>query len=489
MTTLLDRTPHPPDHPPGPVHPVVRLPTRSPGAGAGVVARRRRHGHLGQHACGRGPVGLRRWRAGPDRLGLGPDQPRPADRAGVVGPAAHPGAADGPHPGGGARLRAGRTRPTAPPGGVLVLLADGGPHRRSSPSATRPRSSLNPFVQFWELVVDYPGMLLATAGTVALVMVVVTSIRKARRRLRYESWHLLHLYAYLGVGLALPHQLWTGQDFLSSPVATVYWWTLWAAAAGAILVFRIGLPVYRSARPRPAGRARRAGVGRRGVGHHARPAPRPPGPAARPVLQLAVPHRPRLDAGASRTRSRQRRTARGCASRSRTSATAAARSPTSKPGTRVLIEGPYGRLHPGVRTRRKVTLMASGIGISPMRALLEGLPQEPGDVTLLYRARGDEDLALRAEIEQIGRAKGARVVYVLGRRVARPRHLAPRVRRPPHRRGGPAATGPRHRRPRRLPLRRRRLDGRRRGAPRANAGCPPGTSTANASAGDPAATH
>ena len=59
----------------------------------------------------------------------------------------------------------------------------------------------------WQLIVDSPGMLLAAAGTLALVMVVVTSLRAARRRLRYESWHLMHLYAYLGVGLALPHQL------------------------------------------------------------------------------------------------------------------------------------------------------------------------------------------------------------------------------------------------------------------------------------------
>ena len=91
-------------------------------------------------------------------------------------------------------------------------------------------------------------MLLAVAGTACLVMVVVTSIRAARRRLRYESWHLLHLYAYLGVGLALPHQLWTGQEFLASPFATVYWWTLWAAAAGAVLVWRVGLPVVRTLR-------------------------------------------------------------------------------------------------------------------------------------------------------------------------------------------------------------------------------------------------
>jgi DMSO/TMAO reductase YedYZ heme-binding membrane subunit len=60
---------------------------------------------------------------------------------------------------------------------------------------------------FWTLTTTYPGMLLALAGTLCLVMVVGTSIRAARTRLRYESWHLLHLYAYLGVGLALPHQL------------------------------------------------------------------------------------------------------------------------------------------------------------------------------------------------------------------------------------------------------------------------------------------
>jgi DMSO/TMAO reductase YedYZ heme-binding membrane subunit len=75
---------------------------------------------------------------------------------------------------------------------------------------------------FWGLITDYPGMLLALAGTACLVMLVVTSIRAARARLRYESWHLLHLYAYLGVGLALPHQLWTGQELLTSKGATVF---------------------------------------------------------------------------------------------------------------------------------------------------------------------------------------------------------------------------------------------------------------------------
>ncbi len=95
--------------------------------------------------------------------------------------------------------------------------------------------------ELWDITWGLPGMLLAVAGALCLVLVVVTSIRAARRRLRYESWHLMHLYAYLGVVLALPHQLWTGGDFLANPLATAYWWTAWAGTAAAVIVFRLGL--------------------------------------------------------------------------------------------------------------------------------------------------------------------------------------------------------------------------------------------------------
>jgi predicted ferric reductase len=102
--------------------------------------------------------------------------------------------------------------------------------------------------QAWTLVSSYGGMLLAVAGTAALVAVTVTSVRAARRRLRYESWHLLHLYAYLGVGLSIPHEIWTGQDFTSSPLARMYWWSSYAVAAGAVVVFRLLMPVLRTLR-------------------------------------------------------------------------------------------------------------------------------------------------------------------------------------------------------------------------------------------------
>ena len=55
-------------------------------------------------------------------------------------------------------------------------------------AATSPKGLWGTIV---DLVLNYPGMLLAVAGTVALVMVTVISIKAARSRLRYESWHLL----------------------------------------------------------------------------------------------------------------------------------------------------------------------------------------------------------------------------------------------------------------------------------------------------------
>jgi ferredoxin-NADP reductase len=67
------------------------------------------------------------------------------------------------------------------------------------------------------------------------------------------------------------------------------------------------------------------------------------------------------------------------------------------------------------RTRRDVLLIAGGVGITPMRALFETMPLLPGqDLTLLYRARGAEQLLFRGELDELAHRRGARVHYVLG---------------------------------------------------------------------------
>ena len=265
----------------------------------------------------------------------------------------------------------------------------------------------------WDLTIRYPGMLLAAAGTLCLFLVVATSIRAARRRLRYESWHLMHLYAYLGVGLALPHQLWTGRELVSSTGRTVFWWTAWASVAAAVVVWRIALPLARNLRHqlRVTSVVHEApGVvsvyltGRRldklrieaGQFMSFRFLGRPGWTRANPYSLSAAPDGSslRLTAGAVGD---------GSASLA-----------TLVPGTRVYFEGPHGRLGSRARTRRKLALIGAGLGLSPLRALAEGLEYAPGEAVLLHRHT--RDLLFEHELDVLARERGLDVIALPGRR-------------------------------------------------------------------------
>ena len=270
--------------------------------------------------------------------------------------------------------------------------------------------------ELWTMVATYPGMLIAAAGTVALVAVVGLSIRAARARLRYESWHLIHLYAYLGVGLALPHQIWTGTDFVGTPVARAYWWTLYAAALAAVLIWRVGLPVARSLRHRL---------------YVAAVVPEAPGQVS---IYLGGRSLRRLGARAGQFLVVRFLDGDGW-SRGHPFSLSAAPAPTHlritvkdlgdgssalvhglRPGTRVAIEGPYGGLTADARTRQRLLFLASGIGITPLRALLEELEYPHGAATLIYRAREPEDVLFRDELEQLAAARGVVLHVLLGPR-------------------------------------------------------------------------
>ena len=300
----------------------------------------------------------------------------------------------------------------------------------------------------WDLVTNYGGMLLAVAGTACLVMVVVTSIKAARRRLRYESWHLLHLYAYLGVGLAIPHQLWTGQEFLRSPAATVYWWTLWAAAAAAVLVWRLALPLWRSLRHglRVTSVVRESSdvvsvylTGRR---------------LDRLPVRAGQFLNVRFLDGPGMTRanpfSLSARPGRSLRITAKALGDGSARLAHLRPGTRVLFEGPYGRLSsrardpaqgPAGRRRR-------GHHPAPRAGRRLGLRARRGDPALPLHRRA----AVRPGVRRPRRQQGLQVVHLPGRRSS-PR-LRPGAGRSGRRRArGAAVLGSRPRRPRRLPLR------------------------------------
>lgn len=277
------------------------------------------------------------------------------------------------------------------------------------------QAAINPFVQLWQFVWDYPGMLLATAGTGLLVMVVVTSIRRARRKLRYESWHLLHLYGYLGVGLAIPHMLWTGADFITNPAATVYWWTLWAVVAASVVVFRVAVPLWRSRRHDlrvtsvSADGKRGVAVRMRGRGLHrldAKPGQffvwrfldGPGWTRGHPLSLAGAPIGDELVVAARIVGDGTRRLSR------------------LRRGTRVLFEGPYGHMTGDVRTGRKLLMLGAGAGVGPLVALLESEEYGPGEATLVTRDHDDRDGMRLREIQRLARERGLRHFTLNGRR-------------------------------------------------------------------------
>lgn len=256
----------------------------------------------------------------------------------------------------------------------------------------------------------YPGMVTATVGTVFLVAVAWTSIVIARRRLRYEWWYAVHLFAYAGIALGWFHQIPTGNELVLQSTADAYWKSLYLATLAVLVVFRIlvplaGILVYG---------LRVAAVVDEGPGvvslhiagrnlHRLRAEPgqfflwrflRPDRWwTAHPFSLSAAPDGRSL-----------RVTVKALGDHS-------AKLATVPVGTRVVAEGPLGVFTEAARRREKILLVAGGIGITPIRALLE---EVRGDAVVLYRVVHAGEIIFRQELDELADERGIRLEYVVG---------------------------------------------------------------------------
>jgi predicted ferric reductase len=268
------------------------------------------------------------------------------------------------------------------------------------------------FAEIGNLAGQLP-VLLGMIATVLVVTVAAVSVRIARRRLAYETWHALHLLVYAIVTLGIVHQIYEGTAFRSSTLALVYWWGLWAFAIGALLVGRFLVPLVRNAR------------------HQLRVAAVVPESDDTVSVYLTGQQIHRLGARAGQFflwrflghnkwwqvnpfslsaapdgRS-LRLTAKGIGATS-------AGLRLLPIGTRVFAEGPYGAFTAGQRVTEKTLLIAGGIGVTPIRALLED-ERLTGDIVLLYRARAPREAVLLGEMQNLASVRGARLHLLTGR--------------------------------------------------------------------------
>jgi predicted ferric reductase len=278
--------------------------------------------------------------------------------------------------------------------------------------------------EIWRMLNDFAWMWWALAGFVLMIQAGITSYKKARAKYSYETWWMLHVLTYGAVASAFMHQIQNGQMFIEHPLNRVYWIGLYALMAFSVVWCRFLMPVVRSLRhdlrvesiveEAPdvysvimKGR-NLAKLGAEGGqffewrfltrGHFL---------VAHPYSLSAAP-----------TANYIRITVKGLGDHSRSLAQMPA-------GTRVLLEGPYGVFRAGQARNKGVVLIGGGIGVTPVRALLDEFKNSV-QIDFIYRVSREEDLALRGELDQIAAQSGGRtrVHYLVGSRSEHPMDAA-----------------------------------------------------------------
>lgn len=275
-------------------------------------------------------------------------------------------------------------------------------------------SGYNPIAEIGPMLA-LPDMPLAFIGMALFIAVVVTSLVAVRRKFSYEGWHLVHLLSYFAVAVALPHQFSVGGILANGTVQRVYWIALYVIAFGAILTYRFIEPAVSSLRHRitVAGTTAVA-PGVTSVHLHGRDLRRL-GTAGgqffiwRFWTGATWWHSHPISLSAMPTDTTARITVRDLGAGS-------ARISAVPAGTRVSIEGPYGLFTDVARTSPHLAIVAAGIGVTPVRALLEHARFAPGEATVLLRASSEAETYLWDEIGDICAAKGATLYTMIGRR-------------------------------------------------------------------------
>ncbi len=286
------------------------------------------------------------------------------------------------------------------------------------------------FHEFWKLLTSTRWILPATAGFILFMTAGVTSYKVARRRLAYETWWVIHLYTYIAVALSYAHQVTLGNAFIAHPLAQKLWLVLTLTAVGSLVMFRWVLPIARGFKydlrvhavvPEGPGVVSVWMTGRKlhklnvrggqffcwrfmtpDMWWHAHPYSLSAPPDGR-YLRITVKDLGDHSAALAHI----------------------------KPGTKVLAEGPYGAFTAARRHGDRVVLIAAGVGITPVRALLEELPVYT-TVDVLYRARSNEEVVLKRELDALGERPNTNIRYLVGSRKEHPMDPRTLLRLAPH---------------------------------------------------------
>lgn len=275
--------------------------------------------------------------------------------------------------------------------------------------------SKNVFDELVSMIVTIPDLLWATIAFVLMILVVVTSIKITRSRISYEAWYIVHLFAYGSVMLAIPHQINMGTDIAGKPLAEIFWISAYLFVGLNILWFRLLSPIVLSlvhglkvtAAVAESSEATSVYItGRKLKSYRAKS-------GQFFILRIVTAgqwwraHPFSLSAAPTDNQLRFTIGNRGDDTEL---------IQNIKPGTRVILEGPYGVFTEDRRVQDNVVLIAAGIGAPPIRAIAETIAAGPGEVSIIYRVRNTSDAALAEELTEIAVRRGFNLHILEGSR-------------------------------------------------------------------------
>ena len=254
--------------------------------------------------------------------------------------------------------------------------------------------------QFADFLANKENVLIAYFALLFLIFVVIISIVIVRKKLKYETWYFVHLLTYLAIGLALGHQLGTGD--LRTGWTLQYWYIINFGIFGIFLLYRFIRPLFIFFRHRfYISDIVEEALGVSSVYISGKKMDKfsfEPGQYANiNILSKGMLYTHPFSFSSSFNGQNIRFTIKNLGDFT-------AKIHDLKPNTKVVIDGPLGLFVSRLSNRDEYLFIAGGIGITPLRSMIESLSKENKSVVLLYSCKTAEEIIFKNELDEFCRS-------------------------------------------------------------------------------------
>ncbi len=250
------------------------------------------------------------------------------------------------------------------------------------------------FLDFW---FHWEDAWKAAVALVIFLSIIFISIAVVRRKLRYETWHGIHLLMYVAIFLVFGHQINTAD--VSSGQPLYYWYVLNFSVFGLVLLYRWLRPLWLFYKHKfSVADIKRETLDVVSVYINGNDLGKYKFQAGQFANLTFLKKGMWFTHPFSFSKAPDGKTLRFSVKASGDFTNQVSSLPL---GTKVIIDGPLGTFTAKSARANKFLLLAAGIGITPLRALAQELADEERDAILIYGNKTESDIAFKPELAKL----------------------------------------------------------------------------------------